>query len=180
MQLERTLRRAQTNAECADGGAAGATRVADRGRNSVAAVHRECARSRRLVRRGRVASDACCSSVGGACSSGGFEYARVRSRRIDTVSIRGGRALLNAFVSCASATCAAAACVFASGIFSTCAAAICAFATDRLKPRALPASAFTAACSQRTYLRRACSSRPCVSIVRARNARYGVMRARRA
>ncbi|KGV22492.1 hypothetical protein X881_3993 [Burkholderia pseudomallei MSHR4300] len=52
MQLERTLRRAQTNAECADGGAAGATRVADRGRNSVAAVHRECARSRRLVRRG--------------------------------------------------------------------------------------------------------------------------------
>lgn len=52
MQLERTLRRAQTNAECADGGAAGATRVADRSRNSVAAVHRECARSRRLVRRG--------------------------------------------------------------------------------------------------------------------------------
>lgn len=176
MQLERTLRRAQTNAECADGGAAGIPL-----RRCIGNAHDRDG----LFAAGRVASDACCSSVGGACSSGGFEYARVRSRRIDTVSIRGGHALLNAFVSCASATCAsatcaAAACVFASGIFSTCAAAICAFATDRLKPRALPASAFTAACSQRTYLRRACSSRPCVSIVRARNARYGVMRARRA
>ncbi len=32
-----------------------------------------------LFAAGRVAGDACCSSVGGACSSGGFEYARVRS-----------------------------------------------------------------------------------------------------